>query len=540
METSLPPARDEFWTDTNTDSYTERKIVTGLIVSTPFLQGMHHIVRLGLSQVPFIRVLSTWIIAYFDKYGAAPGRHIQDIYDEYYTNGLDPTMGRLIGKFLIKVAQEYEDEGQSFNTKYMLDKAIDYFNKLAMDRLFTEGKRALDSGRVSDAQKLLLEHHEFSLKVRKNCSVLHSPNLMSIAFPLQSDVILRLHGALGELVGSMEREWLIAVLAPMKRGKSFFLQDIAVWGWLNRLNVAFFSFEMSFESVWKRINKQIHGHLYRTEYTKTDYYLPVWDCQHNQSINCPLGLSLNNVRIHSKGTPPMDLRTIDPDYEPCSICKDKDFVNYRSAVTVKPIKNIPILTKDIYTRKMTNLSMAVGDADLRVQCFPPYVGTIRDVESCLLDWKQDGFKPDIVVLDYADIMGQIPGSKVREERHRLDEIWKYMKGMAQHHRFLLFTASQTNRSGIKADMLDTTAIAEDIRKVAHVDKFLAINQKPLEKRYGYYRVSKLADRHIDFGDDYQVGVLYQLDMGQPYLESAHWIKDEGKEEPVKDTKYAKR
>ena len=61
-------------------------------------------------------------------------------------------------------------------------------------------------------------------------------------------------------------------------------------------------------------------------------------------------------------------------------------------------------------------------------------------------------------------------------------------------------------------------IAEDIRKVAHVTKMVAINATKEEKANGIYRIAQIAERD-DSTCFEQAYVLSCLDLGQVCLDS---------------------
>jgi hypothetical protein len=62
-------------------------------------------------------------------------------------------------------------------------------------------------------------------------------------------------------------------------------------------------------------------------------------------------------------------------------------------------------------------------------------------------------------------------------------------------------------------------IAEDIRKVAHVDAMYSLSQTPDEKDNGIMRISVVAHRWKDFNENSQVIVLQNLATGQVALDS---------------------
>ena len=73
----------------------------------------------------------------------------------------------------------------------------------------------------------------------------------------------------------------------------------------------------------------------------------------------------------------------------------------------------------------------------------------------------ENFVPDVIVLDYADIMALPPG---KERRLQLDELWLGLRNITLDMNNLIVTASQTGREtvGGKRDA-DESNIAEAVR-----------------------------------------------------------------------------
>jgi hypothetical protein len=86
------------------------------------------------------------------------------------------------------------------------------------------------------------------------------------------------------------------------------------------------------------------------------------------------------------------------------------------------------------------------------------------------------------------------GAKGNEYRHQLDDIWSNLKRVAQERNLLVVTATQTNRAGLDGGDLTNENVAEDMRKLAHVSKFIALNQTEKEKIDGLMRLKVLLDR----------------------------------------------
>lgn len=167
--------------------------------------------------------------------------------------------------------------------------------------------------------------------------------------------------------------------------------------------------------------------------------------------------------------------------------------------------------------------------DIKLKCIPAKTATVQDLATYLDNLEYyENWIPDVVVLDYADLMT----SKVKgEERHKLDDIWSNLRRIALQREICIITASQANRAGIHED-LDMEHAAEDIRKVAHVTKMLGINATKEEKANGLFRISQIAERD-DEAIFEQAYVTSCLSLGTVFLDSRYksevWVDKSKKE-----------
>lgn len=163
--------------------------------------------------------------------------------------------------------------------------------------------------------------------------------------------------------------------------------------------------------------------------------------------------------------------------------------------------------------KQYKLYFRGGDA--KIVSMPSRSATVRDVETYVNNLEfYEGWRPDVIVIDYADLLS----SKLKGEfRHQLDDIWANLRRLAIERNICIVTASQSGRASSKSDSTDET-IAEDIRKIAHVTKMIAINSSKEEQAAGIYRIAQLAERD-DTPQFMQSVVLSCLDLGQVCLDS---------------------
>lgn len=502
------------------NSELESDILTAAIISTEFLS---HAYKWFESKYfsDYGRVISEWIIEYWEKYRKAPGKSIQNIYNVEHER-LQYDLAQNIATYLSNLNDAFEFHSE-FNLDYMLDQARQYFRRKSYECLFSEGAELLAEGRIEEAEKL---HEEFRgvIKSTSKWENPFSPKVVASHFAeLESGnhEVFTFRGALGELIGPLEREWLVAFLGPMKRGKSFWLQEAIIQAITNRRRVAYVNLEMGVKGVRDREYRRLSG--LPDDHTKT-IRLPKFDCWHNQCGSCPVQHFRKNripLRLKDDDYALPDWRDANPDYKICAVCRTKTDLrdNYRPEVWYVPYQARESMSQRNVLRTVKGFVRQYGDR-LRQITYPAYSVTISDIRRDLDELAySDGYYPDMVILDYGDILQT--ESKVGTERDRISNDWKKMKGLAGERHCLWVTASQTNRVALDKDTVSQKDIAEDIRKLAHVDAMIGINQTEAEKADLITRINVLANRHRNFSAA-QVIVLHQLSIGIPYLDS-EWV-----------------
>ena len=137
----------------------------------------------------------------------------------------------------------------------------------------------------------------------------------------------------------------------------------------------------------------------------------------------------------------------------------------------------------------------------------------------LANWeKQDGFVPDLIVIDYADLL--VGDSK--DFRQLQNEIWKDLRRLSQEKgQPLVVTATQADAKSYDTNKLKLSNFSEDKRKYAHVTAFYGLNQdkEGREKKLGILRLNELLLRDGDFSVNNEITLLQNLRRGNPFLGS---------------------
>jgi replicative DNA helicase len=143
--------------------------------------------------------------------------------------------------------------------------------------------------------------------------------------------------------------------------------------------------------------------------------------------------------------------------------------------------------------------------------------SVPGVESQLSEWEKDAWVPDVICIDYADIMA--PVDRRLEGLDRINETWKALRGLSQKHNCLVVTATQARRNGPAKWLMDREDIADDKRKLGHVTAMFGINRTAAEISAGIWRLNPIGARDLALhaGDCVYTGG--SLDIGNPALVS---------------------
>jgi len=116
--------------------------------------------------------------------------------------------------------------------------------------------------------------------------------------------------------------------------------------------------------------------------------------------------------------------------------------------------------------------------------------TIDGLEAYLSMLEEEGFIPDVLVVDFADLM------KINAENIRADtgQIYKDLRRVAVERNWAVVTASQSNRTGEDARILTMKHFAEDYSKAGTADNIVTYNQTKDEKELGLARLFGLKAR----------------------------------------------
>ena len=97
--------------------------------------------------------------------------------------------------------------------------------------------------------------------------------------------------------------------------------------------------------------------------------------------------------------------------------------------------------------------------------------------------RTESFRPDVVILDYLDLMVSRNQSYNKDDYTRQKHVANEIRGLAKNENVLVFTATQTNRGGSSGEELaDLNKAAESFGKQFALDYVVSLNQSRSQRR----------------------------------------------------------
>lgn len=514
----------------------ERKMIIGLIASTDYFRQIRQDIKPDMITTPVAKLLAQWCCEYFDTYNKAPGRDIAEIYLQKVKAGrVAKDIGEEIEEDILpELSEEWEEYG--INVVSLVDSTKVYFREAALFQVKEQLEVLLEKGDVEEAEKTVTGYKGIA-ETKNTLDFTNTEQLkeaVKTAFSEASEPILKYPGALGEFWNSsMVRDGFVAFLAPEKRGKTALMIDAAIRGTRQKLNVVVFQAgDMTQNQQLRRIAIYLSKNSDKEKYTG-DLLIPVKDCYYNQIDDCNHHLrecdfgifadekwhSVKQARQETTAEVIQEAMKDEPDYRPCYNClaygKNAWGMPYLKKHNVKDV-----LTGDIALSVLEEY-FCKKNRRLRISTHANGTLSVEEMKAILNTWEQqDGWKPDIIIVDYADLL-TTKGNQ--EERHKQNNIWKALRGLNQETNTLLITATQSDAAAYEQDTLRLKNFSEDKRKYAHVTAFYGLNQdsKGREKNLGVLRINELLLREDGFDVNRQVTVLQAMSIGRPILTS-YW------------------
>ena len=137
------------------------------------------------------------------------------------------------------------------------------------------------------------------------------------------------------------------------------------------------------------------------------------------------------------------------------------------------------------------------DSKLVVKEYPPKSVTVRHIDSFITKLKHKGFNPDIVVIDYINLIHPI--AKNLNSYESVKEIAEHLRGLAFKYNIPIVSATQLNRGSFNTASPGMEGISESIGLAATCDVICSLWQEDEDRELGVINMGMQKNR---FGPNY--------------------------------------
>lgn len=466
------------------DSELERSVLVGMIVDKTVLSKIGSKWNGTLFASSYANLVASWCVDYYRRFNDAPRRSIESIYKDWSFKNDNDTQSKIVYGFLSGLSSEYENT--EINSDFLIDRAGLHFNYVRLNRLKEEIDSKLSSRNIEEAEKLITEYSKIEIGAGSGIDLFIDQQAVEDTFNQDnSKPFIEYPGDLGIfLQNSLQRDCFVAWFGQDKSGKSFILLDLAWRAMLQRRKVAYFEVgDMSERQVKSRFMVRAAKHP-----------------------------------IRAKGGWPYTFQY------PVSIVPQSDgtgIATTKSKTFDKPLDRIKAWEKCCEVMKTKVKS---NKSYFRLSCHPNSSINVMGIESILDSWEREGWVPDVIVIDYADILS--PPSGKLEYREQINTTWKQMRALSQKKHCLVATVSQSDSEVYDKKLMTKRNFSEDKRKLAHVTALYGINQTDGEKNCGLVRWNCLVLRDGSFNVKDVCFVAGCLDLANPIIKTCLGKRDD--------------
>lgn len=130
--------------------------------------------------------------------------------------------------------------------------------------------------------------------------------------------------------------------------------------------------------------------------------------------------------------------------------------------------------------------------------------SISSIEAHIQKMTDLGQKPDLVIIDYVDLLKS--KRKSIDRKDEIDDIYISTKALARDLKIPIWTVSQVNRAGAKDDVIEGDKAAGSYNKIMIADFAMSLSRKRLDKVNGTGRCHVMKNRYGGDGMTYPVKI----------------------------------
>ncbi len=160
--------------------------------------------------------------------------------------------------------------------------------------------------------------------------------------------------------------------------------------------------------------------------------------------------------------------------------------------------------------------------NLIIKEFPTGRATMTTVESHIQKVKDLGIEPDLVIIDYVDLLSS--KRKTVDRKSEIDDIYSSTKGLARELNIPIWSVSQVNRAGAKDNIVEGDKAAGSYDKIMITDVCISLSRQRRDKVEGTGRFHIMKNRYGM--DGLTFGVKANTSTGHFDVSNDLYVEDE--------------
>lgn len=411
----------------------ERSILIAMVVNDRVLARIASKYDDEMFPSPWSNLVGGWCVSHYRKYRKAPGKAIEQAFEKWAKRADDKSTVSLVDSFIGSLSRQYDEESHEVNVDFVVDSAAMYFTQVKLKRLISATQDKLEQGRIDEANELITGFRKIEMGVEGTSNPYQEMDVHKRTFEKAADPVITYTGPLGKFIGNrFARDSFILFQGPEKGKKSFWMQDVVHRGIKNRRKVFYIQVgDMSEDQITHRIEARLCERPHLEDTDQGVWYYPI------------------KIKRRRLGFPKVTRKR--------RVCK--------SELTLGQIKRAQEEFNENFLRsRKTDF--------LKMHCVAAI--SMDEIEGMMENWRGDGWVPDIVVLDYIDLVDA--PNRIKEPRDQLNYNCRRCRIISQKYHLLFVSGTQANAQAWKKDQQDRSSFSNDKRKMAHVTGMIGLNQ----------------------------------------------------------------
>lgn len=457
----------------NYDGKDERTILTALIVSDEALAKIAPKYEGEMFTSRSSNTIARWCCDYYKRYNKAPRHVIGSLFSDWASSGKDRDTVKLVEEFLSSLSGEYERLSGEVNPNFVCDLAGKHFNRVRASRLKDSLEVALAANDLDRVDALINKYTRVELGSDAGADIFLDDVEIDTAFAETDEGFFTYgSGALAEFMGDVfGRDTFVSFLAPEGTGKSWMLMDTAFRAMCARRKVAYFECgDMSKTQVKRRFYARAARRPWRAK----------------------------TIRIPQEIT----------------ISKTDPIVTFATREFTEPLEK---QAASAACRKIMKSKVKSKHSYFKLSCHETSTLSVKKLKGILDNWDRQGWVPDVVVCDYADLMP--PSRNYEKKIDQIESVWEDLRALSLARHCCIVTATQSTRPSYEAWVLGKQHVSECKKKTAYVTALIGINQTDKEKVNQVFRFNLIKLRSEDYVQNRVVYVAGCLAIANPCLRS---------------------